>query len=44
MAGFHVAYVAAAGTMVVSAGLAWLLPRPQRAEAPSRAVAADAAG
>jgi len=44
VAGFHVAYLTAAGTMVLSAGLAWLLPRPRRAEAPSGAMAADAAG
>ena len=29
MAGFHVAYLAAAGTTALSAALAWLLPRPQ---------------
>ena len=30
-AGFHAAYAMVAGTLVRSAGLAWLLPRPARA-------------
>jgi hypothetical protein len=44
VAGFNVAYLAAAGTMVLSAALAWLLPRPRRAEARAGVVAADAGG
>jgi hypothetical protein len=43
VAGFHAAYVVAAGTMVASAALAWLLPAPQRAAAPRGVPTADAA-
>jgi EmrB/QacA subfamily drug resistance transporter len=34
VAGFHIAYLVAAGTMAVSAGLAWLLPGTRRVRAP----------
>ena len=43
MAGFHVAYLAAAGTMVLSAALAWLLPRPQHRGLTDRAAPIRAA-
>ncbi len=43
VAGFHVAYLAAAGTMVLSAALAWLLPRPQHRGLTDRAAPIRAA-
>jgi EmrB/QacA subfamily drug resistance transporter len=42
VAGFHVAYLVAAGTMVLSAGLAWLLPATRRVRAPSGVAAVEA--
>ena len=42
VAGFHVAYLVAAGTMVVSAGLAWLLPGTRRVRAPGGVAAVEA--
>jgi EmrB/QacA subfamily drug resistance transporter len=42
VAGFHVAYLVAAGTMVLAAALAWLLPAPRRVAAPGPVAAAEA--
>jgi predicted MFS family arabinose efflux permease len=42
VAGFHVAYLVAAGTMVLSAALAWLLPAPGRARAAGEPLGAEA--
>jgi hypothetical protein len=42
VAGFQVAYLVAAGTMVLSAALAWLLPAPDRARAAGEPLGAGA--
>jgi EmrB/QacA subfamily drug resistance transporter len=42
VAGFHAAYLVAAGTMVLSAGLAWLLPGTRRVRAPGGVATVEA--
>ena len=42
VAGFQLAYLVAAGTMVLSAALAWLLPAPHRARAAGEPLGAEA--
>jgi EmrB/QacA subfamily drug resistance transporter len=42
VAGFQVAYLVAAGTMLVAAAVAWLLPAARRAPAPGPVAAAEA--
>ena len=42
VAGFEVAYLVAAATMVLAAGLAWLLPAARREPAQRRVAAAEA--